>query len=574
MNSTFNGTPLPNVPAYGNLIPDFQGGLVVIDTSSGSITKLDGITGQPYPPYTPTAAQGFDFAGIAVHTDGTIFAVQYNPGTEVNGVYGVGAQTSVVGINPITGGQIFTVPLEPQPVYAGGNFTGNCRTQLRDYFERANFSSPIVAGDGYAYLAYEYPEQLFGGCADETQSEVNHIMLLRVSSSGAYDQIEIVDVPGSLPGFSPPDGSVFQATLITNADTGVLVSWRIDWPTAEGNNPAPVSGMAVTNGTSVTLLNQPQLPLPASCLPFVTPVLKAQDGSFVGTAYTCSGPDLMVAFDAGGNTRWIVPNEQPQAETADGHTLGQSGILYDDTGSAVGQITPRTQSLSLNTYQDGPVQQVVLTPIDYLFGFAAVQAVPGTFFRPKTMPQDALIALANANLKATPQCDGILKALANINHVSEGSLILQLKTMANAARVSVFDGPRSSNVPLDPVKFPGAASPGVTTVSEWFAARSNEANFADGLSQSNGPAVFFRLNDWISWAVVWKSKFSLFSGNPNYYGMGTVMHEILHKQAVGGGFTHEKMDTAIEAVLGTLPTASYKNSDSLGLGLACFGNLR
>jgi hypothetical protein len=59
------------------------------------------------------------------HTDGTIFAVQFNPGTQVDGVQGVGAQTSLVGINPITGGQIFSVPLEPQPVFAGGNFTGD-----------------------------------------------------------------------------------------------------------------------------------------------------------------------------------------------------------------------------------------------------------------------------------------------------------------------------------------------------------------------------------------------------------------------------------------------------------------
>ena len=46
---------------YGAL-PDFQGGLILSD-GSGSITKLDGITGQPYPSYTYNGAW-------AVHPDG------------------------------------------------------------------------------------------------------------------------------------------------------------------------------------------------------------------------------------------------------------------------------------------------------------------------------------------------------------------------------------------------------------------------------------------------------------------------------------------------------------------------
>jgi hypothetical protein len=46
----------------------------------------------------------------------------------------------------------------------------------------------------------------------------------------------------------------------------------------------------------------------------------------------------MIAFDATGNQRWIVPNEQPQIATADGGVIGQSGITYDQNGNATGQV--------------------------------------------------------------------------------------------------------------------------------------------------------------------------------------------------------------------------------------------
>ncbi|MGO9617911.1 MAG: hypothetical protein ACLP6W_16045 [Bryobacteraceae bacterium] len=41
----------------GTFLPDFQGGLAVLNNGSGTITKLDGITGQPYPSYTAASPQ-------------------------------------------------------------------------------------------------------------------------------------------------------------------------------------------------------------------------------------------------------------------------------------------------------------------------------------------------------------------------------------------------------------------------------------------------------------------------------------------------------------------------------------
>ncbi|MGA8437917.1 MAG: hypothetical protein WB714_06795 [Candidatus Sulfotelmatobacter sp.] len=51
--------------------------------------------------------------------------------------------------------------------------------------------------------------------------------------------------------------------------------------------------------------------------------------------------------------------------------------------------------------------------------------------------------------------------------------------------------------------------------------------------------------------------------------MGTVTHEMLHKQAVAGGFTHEQMDTALTAA-GAPPTATGDNPESYGIGSLCF----
>src|SRR5262245_17503370 len=60
-------------------LPDFQGGLVVRKfAGNGSIQKFDGITGQPYPAYSPSGSPSLLLDSSVVHTDGTIFVVQRN----------------------------------------------------------------------------------------------------------------------------------------------------------------------------------------------------------------------------------------------------------------------------------------------------------------------------------------------------------------------------------------------------------------------------------------------------------------------------------------------------------------
>jgi hypothetical protein len=484
-------------------------------------------------------------------------------------------------------------------------------------------AGPIIAGDGYAYVAYTYGN--YTGTDDIGGPLPFKLRLLRVSTAGAYDTIEIQDVT---PNSEMNLGAFVHAGLITNADTGVLLTWgdfqeflatvivkpepagqaqaaprgktlpktKIapmggaspvpDGLTLDISLPPPVYGMAITTGTSVSTTSGPAVPGQTDA---VIPVLQAQDGSFVGQVIVGQNPDgsnqyNMVAFDATGAVRWVVPNEQPQIATADGGVIGQSGITYDANGNATGQINMATYSWTLNAYQNGSVDSILANPIIYAFIFAAAQdgnpSGSRTYVRARAVPQEALYKLAIANLTASSQCDALLTQFATIGSVTKATLIAQLQATANRARNYVFDGP-SSNTPLDPIKFPNAASPGVTTVSQWFAEFSSN-NYADGLSQQNGDAVYFRFNDWFSWLNGWSSKFQIVSFNPlsllkpgqiNYYGMGTVMHEILHKQAVGGGFTHDQMDQAIGAVGWPGLTLGH-NNDSEGIGKLCFGNLQ
>ena len=274
---------------------------------------------------------------MAVHTDGTIFAIQ---GVNTAGV-------SVIGIDPITGTQKFSVPLAVQPY---NNLSEDLPCSIGTVFGPVGVSAFIVAGDGNAYLGYDYPE--VKACSADPWT--THVRLLRISSSGAYDKITLADVSAGNYGAQE---EIVGVHTITNGDTGVLATWSIFWP-GDVAHGGP-SGMAIVAGTSVSPVNPPQVP--AQCgASVVSPGLQAQDGSFVGTVATCtetSSSPVMVAFDATGNVRWTVPNDQPQFATDDGGVVGQSGVKYDQNGNATGTIDLGTQSWLGYTYHIGSVQE-------------------------------------------------------------------------------------------------------------------------------------------------------------------------------------------------------------------------
>ena len=79
---------------------------------------------------------------------------------------------------------------------------------------------PIIAGDGYYYLAYQWVEINQPGPGTKGW----HLWLMRVNSSGASDNMGLQDFP--YPEVSSPVTMYFSVNMITNADTGTVVSWE------------------------------------------------------------------------------------------------------------------------------------------------------------------------------------------------------------------------------------------------------------------------------------------------------------------------------------------------------------
>jgi hypothetical protein len=217
----------------------------------------------------------------------------------------------------------------------------------------------IVAGDGYAYVPYAY--RLYDA-APGYQS--NHLRLLRVNSDGAHNDIDVFDWISE----DNPDGPMMgDGAMITDADTGILLSWNAYYDLRARD----VRGkMATITGASASVGNSPGGRLFVS----VVPVVQAQDGSFVGTAFEGvtpwdEGTNHMIAFDASGGLRRSVPGYTPQIATADGGVIATSedgsAATFDQDGNATGQMASLpTQSWRGNTYQKGSVVSVVARFID------------------------------------------------------------------------------------------------------------------------------------------------------------------------------------------------------------------
>jgi hypothetical protein len=384
------------IPILGFTVPDFLGGLAVVScnvqTGDVSIVRLDGSTGQPDINYTSSGCQ---WGGTtAVDTDGTIIDAESLAAT-------------VVGIDPTTGAPRFSVPM------VQGNVNAAEDPYTAPYWPNTNVYDSIVAGDGNAYIAYGY-EDAVGDVF------VTHLMLLRTDTSGNYSNIDVMDWTTEVP--SAILGQV-SVNMITNADQGIFLAWEADPNGHEGGSTVhtdrfgrvrrsprmaprvlrttprdsfvdtPTFGMAMVSGTAVTLINAPTIPNQAGS---VVPVLQLQDGSFVGSVGIGPYPEVvlgtdagitqtnMVAFDASGNVRWMVPNMCPQIATDDGGLIALSAhggcsattgpaITFDQKGNATGQVTLLTQSWPNNAYQVGSVDQVVAQVIYLALSWWAVQ---------------------------------------------------------------------------------------------------------------------------------------------------------------------------------------------------------
>jgi hypothetical protein len=293
-------------------MPDFQGGLIVANSDpsgkTASYAKLDGITGIAYPAYVSQAPDGgcqfgdSSGAGPNIHPDGTIFMIE---------------GCTVILVDSLTGKKKFTVPLvgldaAPDP-------------------SSRQLMGMIIAGDGYAYVVYSY---LDNGWWDYDGGQPEHVMAVRVNTSGVYDTIKVLDFLVA----SPDDDFVLTGDMITNADQGIVITWSAPEP---GGWKAH---MVVTTGASASEVSVPTTQDDVG----VVPMLQLQDGSFVGT--TDDGGSSMIAFDGTGKVRWSVPGYYcPKIATADGGVIAQiydpdnlictgPAVTFDQNGNATGQM--------------------------------------------------------------------------------------------------------------------------------------------------------------------------------------------------------------------------------------------
>ena len=234
------------------ILPDFQGGLVGSTGEGSGLVRFDGATGQLRTLYGSGDPEVF-MGSYVVHPDGTVIGLQYdNRGP---------TQYTVIGIDSSTGAQKFSVPIPANP--PGEGFV----------------ASPVgegiipgggwimIGGDGYIYIPYQIADD-----TGSTQWPTTHLHLVRMNSSGAYDDIPLYDVTAYSPDRIPPGfGNI---GMITNADTGILITWM--------DNSAH---MAITNGASASVLDAPTGPGDTP----VQPMLQAQDGSFVGMGWDTPG---------------------------------------------------------------------------------------------------------------------------------------------------------------------------------------------------------------------------------------------------------------------------------------------
>ena len=127
-----------------------------------------------------------------------------------------------------------------------------------------------------------------------------------------------------------------------------------------------------------------------------------------------------------------------------------------------------------------------------------------------------------------------------------------------------------------PVWFTGVQEPQGYQVKQIFEEYSTTP-YLEGLSQYNGSAIWLRvIGDWSgSWrglASQYVHTFSLSKrGQVNSYGLGTLLHEVLHKRSVGGGFTHADMSNALGIAACTDDGLGH-NTCSVAIADSCFPN--
>jgi hypothetical protein len=406
--------------------------------------------------------------------------------------------------------------------------------------------------------------------------------------------------------------------MITNADQGILLSLEVVFTpyygmvASQGNKPPIVGGFV--NGSDLTTLFtisnasiSSQVTMPAQ-YSYVGPAVQAQDGSYYGEIdYLNSNDAFLAKFDHNGNLTWSVPGYYAQIATADGGVIAQSysgaSFTFDSNGNQTGQLgSLPTQSWAGNQYKIGSVERVQGSLIDLaasFWAFAEANASgSSTAAVNYEVPQGGLQTIASTDLTAQPACNQFLGNLTQIaisNKRSPGgtgftkaALLSEIQQTASGAMSYIYDGPSSTTlwnectlpgcVAMFPVWFTGFQEPPGYQVKQIFQQYGpGTYQYLEGLSQYNGYAIWLRvISDWSgAWMGAGSQYIHTFSlskgGQVNSYGLGTLLHEVLHKNSIGGGFTHENMSQALD-IAPCQGDPDGHNTCSVAIANRCFPN--
>jgi hypothetical protein len=283
---------------------------------------------------------------------------------------------------------------------------------------------------------------------DHAGSSVTKLHLLRVASDGSSSDIIVKDWSENHSDVITSSATVayhstrtqtgprevqFSAShLITNADTGALVSWQA-WKDCDDDVQTDSScvsyvvehHLSTSNGDAVSdVVWNPGV----GSGEIVQPVLQLDDGSFAGNVQTNAG-NVVVVFDASGEIKWTLAGYRPKIATADGGLIASTdegnSYVFDGDGNATGQLgSLPIESWRGNSYQYGSVDQFASLPSrtsgisrwPYSGGYQSGQgtAKPPTYalFIPVDPLKDTVPVYTTSQFKADVNNQSAMRAIA------------------------------------------------------------------------------------------------------------------------------------------------------------------
>lgn len=348
----------PVISPFTTLLPDFSGG---VELKSAYIFR----DGNGYAHYTHVV-QKVDPNSGALTTLYT-FADRQEPSSNI-----FDDDNSTESVIPDTTGALFIQDNDNVKVFnlatgaqVGTTITLDSNTLGGVAIGPAAASTMIVAGDGNAYLPYNYSDETES--ADSTHfflQTITHVMVLRVSPDGSFAKTLLQNwtstqncVPYTSPGGTDEQHcqvagyfpTVSNESAITNADKGVAVfsttvnTLCADYytigiaPFSETSCPDFEAHTELSYVSQDALAGQRQdaavFPNDSGRVEAFFPVLQREDGSYIGTDSTIGfGYTNVIAMGASGGVLWEQPSNSNTVYLSPWYATSDGGEIITSSG--------------------------------------------------------------------------------------------------------------------------------------------------------------------------------------------------------------------------------------------------